>query len=134
MLPNINKFRNKILYFFQKVSQMWLLNCLSYCDTCLESCYFFQEMPSIELIPLLFFNRYQNWVHLPVLFIPCLDHFHKLVFLFWVVHVFAGLLLQFYRCLVLCIWGYVIHYYYSNAYVSVKNARTSLFREWRRNM
>ena len=29
LLPNINKFRNKILIFFQKVSRMWLLNCSS---------------------------------------------------------------------------------------------------------
>ena len=37
LLNNINKFRNQILKFFQKVSRMWLLNCSSYCDTCLES-------------------------------------------------------------------------------------------------
>ena len=56
LLSNINKFRNKILIFFQKVSRMWLLNCSCYCDTCLESHYFFQEMPSSEFIPLFFFN------------------------------------------------------------------------------
>ena len=60
LLPNINKFRNKILIFFQKVSRMWLLNCSSYCDTCLESQYFFQEMPSSEFIPFFFFNGSQN--------------------------------------------------------------------------
>ena len=37
LLPNSNKFRNQILNFSQKVSRMWLLNCSSYCDTCLES-------------------------------------------------------------------------------------------------
>ena len=37
LLPNINKFRCKIFNFFQKVTLMWLLNCSSYCDTCLES-------------------------------------------------------------------------------------------------
>ena len=48
LLPNITKFRDKIINFFQKVSQMWLLNCSSYCDTWLDSYYFFQEMPSSE--------------------------------------------------------------------------------------
>ena len=37
LMPNINKFCNKILHFFQKLSRMWLLNCLSFCDKCLES-------------------------------------------------------------------------------------------------
>ena len=32
LLPNIKKFRNKILDFFQKVLQIWLLNCSSYCN------------------------------------------------------------------------------------------------------
>ena len=58
LLPNINKFRNKILIFLQKISRMWLLNCSSYCDTCLKSHYFFQEMPSSEFIPFFFFNRW----------------------------------------------------------------------------
>ena len=71
LLPNINKFRNKILNFFQKVSRMWLLNCSSYCDTCLESHYFFQEMPSSEFIPFFYSNGLQNWVHLPIFFTPC---------------------------------------------------------------
>ena len=31
----------------------WLLNCSSYCDTRLESYYFFKEMPSNERIPVL---------------------------------------------------------------------------------
>ena len=48
LLPNINKFRNKILNFFQKVSQMWLLNCSSYCDTCLEAHYFFKKCPPVN--------------------------------------------------------------------------------------
>ena len=71
LLPNINKFRNKILNFFQKVSRMWLLNCSSCCDTCLESHYFFQEMPSSEFTPFFFFNGSQNWVHLPIFVTPC---------------------------------------------------------------
>ena len=36
---------------------MWLLNCSSYCDTRLESYYFFKEMPSSELIPVLLLQR-----------------------------------------------------------------------------
>ena len=70
LLPNINKFRNKIFNFLQKVSRMWLLNCLSYCDTCLASYYFFQEMASSKFIPFFFFNGSQNWVHLPIFFTP----------------------------------------------------------------
>ena len=70
LLPNINKFRNKIVNFFQKVSRMSLLNCSSYCDTCLQYHYFFQEMPSSEFTPFFFFDRSQNWVHLPIFFTP----------------------------------------------------------------
>ena len=69
LLPNINKFGNKILTFFQKVSQMWLLNCSSY-DTCVECHLFFQEIPWSEFIPFFFFNGSQNWVHLPIFFTP----------------------------------------------------------------
>ena len=72
LLPNINKFRNKMLNCFQKVSRMWLLNCSSYCDTRLESQYFFLEIPSSEFIPFFFFNGFQNWVHLPIFFTPWL--------------------------------------------------------------
>ena len=71
LLGNINKFCNEILNFFQKISRMWLLNCSSYCDTCLESHYFFQEMPSSAFIQFFFFNGSQNWVHLPIFFKPC---------------------------------------------------------------
>ena len=71
LLPNINKFCNKILNFFQKVSLMWLLNCSSHCDTCLESNEFFQEMPYSEFISIFFFNGSQNWVHLPLFFTFC---------------------------------------------------------------
>ena len=70
LLPNINKFRIKMLNFFQKVSRMWLLNCSSNCDTRLESYYFFQEMPCSEFIPFFFLNGSQNWVHLPIFFTP----------------------------------------------------------------
>ena len=49
---------------------MWLLNCSSYCDTCLEFYYFFQEMPSCEFIPFFFFNGSQNWAHLPIFCTP----------------------------------------------------------------
>ena len=48
LLPNINKFHNKILNFFQKVSRMWFLNCSSYCDTCLESIIFFKKCPPVN--------------------------------------------------------------------------------------
>ena len=57
LLPNIDKFRNKILDFFQKVSRRWLLYCSIYCDARLESCYFFKENPSSELIPVLLLQR-----------------------------------------------------------------------------
>ena len=67
LLPSINKLRNKILNFFHKVSRMWLLNCSSYCDTCIEPHLVFQEMHSSEFIPF-FFNGSQNWVHLPIFF------------------------------------------------------------------
>ena len=40
LLPDINKFRNKIFGFFHKVSRRWLLNCSSYCDARLESIFF----------------------------------------------------------------------------------------------
>ena len=70
LLPNIDKFRNEILILFQKVSR--LLNCSSYWDTCLESNYFFQKMPSTECAPFFFFNGSQNWVYLPIFFRPWL--------------------------------------------------------------
>ena len=79
LLRNVNKFRNKILIFFQKVSRMWLINCSSYCDTCLESHSFFQVMPPREFILLLsfFFNGSQNWVHLPIFFTPWVVLMHS---------------------------------------------------------
>ena len=48
LLPNINKFRNKILNFLQNISRMWLLNCSSYCDTCLKSQYFFKKCSPVN--------------------------------------------------------------------------------------
>ena len=36
---------------------MWFLNCSSYCDARHESYYFFKEMPSSELIPVLLLQR-----------------------------------------------------------------------------
>ena len=48
LLPNIKKFRNKILDFFQKVSRKWLLNCSSYCDTCLEPINFCNKCPPVN--------------------------------------------------------------------------------------
>ena len=63
-------YQSGMIGFLQKVSRIWLLNCSRYCDTCLESYYFFQEMPSSEFIPFFFFNGSQNWVHLPIFSTP----------------------------------------------------------------
>ena len=57
MLPNINKFHNKILDFFRKLHEDALINCLSYCDARLESYYFFKEKHPTELIPVLLLQR-----------------------------------------------------------------------------
>ena len=51
LLPNINKFRNKRLYFFRKFHERWLVNCSSYCDARLQSIIFLKKKPSRELIP-----------------------------------------------------------------------------------
>ena len=67
-LPNINKFRNKILDFFQKVSRRWLLNCFSYCDARLETINFFKKNPPVSSSQFFFFNGSQNWVHLPIFY------------------------------------------------------------------
>ena len=63
LLPNMNKFRNKILDFFRKVSRMSLLNCSSYCDARLESINFFKERPSRELVPVLLLQRIAELVN-----------------------------------------------------------------------
>ena len=66
LLPNIKKIRNKISERFTNV----FLNCLRYCDTCLECYNFIQEILCCEFIPFFFFNGSQNWVHLRIFGTP----------------------------------------------------------------
>ena len=61
LLPNINKFRNKILDFFRKFHDgAWILNCSSYFDTRLESINFLQKSPPANSSQFFFFNGSQN--------------------------------------------------------------------------
>ena len=71
LLLNINKFRYKILDFFQKVSRRRLLNCSSYCDARLESYYFLKKSRPVNSSQFFFFNGSQNWVHLPIFYTLC---------------------------------------------------------------
>ena len=51
LMQNINKFRNKILDFFQKVSQRWLLNCSSFCNDPLfimDPSFFLKKIPPVN--------------------------------------------------------------------------------------
>ena len=52
LLPNINKFRNKILYFFRKFHEhgFWIVRVIV---MHVLNSVFFKEKPSIELIPVL---------------------------------------------------------------------------------
>ena len=76
-LPNINKFRNKILDFsesFTKVaSKLFVfLRCTSWIH------YFLKKSPPVNSSQFFFFNGSQNWVHLPI--------FHTL----WFYHTFVS--------------------------------------------
>ena len=69
LLPNKNKFRNKISIFFQKVSRRWLLIVRVIMIDVLNTIKFFKKCPPVNSYrSSCSCNLSQNWVHLPIFF------------------------------------------------------------------
>ena len=79
LLPNINKFPNKILNVFQKVSRMWHLNRSSYWYISWIPLFFSRN--ALQWIHVVLLQNWvhwvhqnwvhlQNWVHFPIFFTP----------------------------------------------------------------
>ena len=72
LLPNINKFHNKILDFFRKFREggFWIVRVIVMHVS--NPVFFLKKSHPVNSSQFFFFNRSQNWVHLPIIYTLCI--------------------------------------------------------------